>query len=546
SKIKTASPSGPETSEVKLDPDMALSSTGGLIISKSNGRTVNIGVNEGLAENWVSCFACDNFAQESEKAQITLDTKAIDSKPDEKKPEKASDPESLVKRLKKFTSPDTIIEKNGDVVTLKTREFSALLGNTDFQAINEAYNLFSLPETVQAPKNPAFESLSSGLWVGTTNSGLAVFNGSEFVIFNKDNSPLASNKICDILCGKDFVYIATDGGGLLKYGQFDAPAPSGEVEKILDGRHNFIKALGSDIYIGGKKGLYHYNLIDSTSEVMPERPELKNIASLCADDTGSLYLASGDAGIIKLEGKYKVANSNKYRFRSLTSFSKKDGTPSNSCSAVFNIENKGVMAGFSEISCKTSEKCIIISHDGKITGFDPQAGATRSEYDFTQSTLAAPSAFLSSGDAVFAGLGEGDSNALVFFSGSAWQYMSAPISCVFTRVNSINRSGGGEIYIAGDSGVAVFNGKEWKKIDYSGGVPVNDSVCAMRDTVSDGVWILRKFKAGSGVPVSTVLTYGSKRTSYAKTLEGEGISFAQLDPYVFVLTTKGVYRIKKQ
>ncbi|OQA80449.1 MAG: Anaerobic sulfatase-maturating enzyme [bacterium ADurb.Bin243] len=546
SKVKVSSPAGSETSEVKLDPDMALSSAAGLTVSKSNGRTVTIGVNEGLAENWVSCFACDNFAMESEKAKITLDAGALSAKTAGENQKSPSDLESLVKRLRKFASADTVIEKNGDSVTLKTREMSSLLANPDFQAVNEAYDLFSVTETVQAPKNPALESLASGLWVGTANSGLAVFNGSEFVIFNKDNSPLSSNKICDILCCGDFVYIATDGGGLLKYGQFDAPAPSGEIEKILDGKHDFIKAIGSDVYIGGKKGLYHYNLIDSTSEVMPEKPELKNIAGACADDTGSIYLASGDAGIVKLEGKYKVANSNKYRFRTVTSFSKKDGTPSGACSAVYNIENKGVIAGFSEISCKISEKCIIISADGKITGFDPQAGATRSEYDFTQPTLAAPSAFLNSGDAVFAGLNEGDSNALVFFSGSAWQYMTTPISCVFTRVNSINRSGNGDVYIAGDSGVAVFNGKEWKKIDYSGGVPVNDSVCAMRDTVSDGAWILRKFKAGSAGASSTVITYGSKRVLYAKTLEGAGISFAQLDPYVLVLTTKGVYKIKKQ
>lgn len=542
SKLTVPVPAGPETAEIKIDEDIAFSSTLGLTISTSGGRALNLGVNEGLPENWVSCFGCDAYAQEANRALISVDARLAGKKSDDE----PYDADALMKKLSKFASADTQITREGDSVILKTRDMQTLLGNVDFVAVNDAYNLFNMVQNVPAPKNPALESLKSGLWIGTNNSGLAVYNGSEFVVFNKNNSPLTSNRITDILCCPEFVYIATDGGGLLRYGQYDAPSPGAEVEKILNGKQEFITAFGSDIYAGGKTGLYHYNLIDSTCEIMPERPELKNLRAFCADDKGVFYLASGDAGVVKLSGKYKDPKTNKYRFTSLAAVSKKDGTPSSACSCVYYIENKGVIAGFSETSCKISEKCVIISPDGKISAYAPQGGATSAEYDTTQPTLAAPSAFLALDESVMAGLGEGGSNALVFFSGSLWQYMSTPLSCVFARVDSINRGRGGEIYIAGDSGAAVFNGREWKRIDTNGGVAVTDSVCAMKDTLSDGVWILKKHAPGTNMAQSSVLTYGSRTVSYSKVLEGSGVSFTQLDPYIFVATTRGVYKIKKK
>ncbi len=538
---------GSETHEIKIDSGIAFSTTAGFFISNGVGNLTAFGVNEGLAENWVTCFAHDNLSRQLNKAQITIDKKlAAADKTAEDGQDETVNTDLLAKQLAQFESPYTqVINQNGNI-TLKTHELFKLLSNPEFTALNDKNSFFPQQAVIPAPANPAFEALKSGLWIGTNNSGLAIYNGSEFIIFNKDNSPLTSNKICDILCGQDFVYIATDGGGLLKYGQFDLPAPGADIEKILAGNHKFIKAVGSDIFIGGQKGLYRYNLIDSTSEVMPERPELKNINALCSDDKGALYLASGNAGAVKLEGCYKDLKTNKYRFRSVTSISKKDGTPSSSCTSVHFIENKGVIAGFSELSSKVSEKCVIISAEGHITHFMPLAGTTPENYDLTQPSLASPAAFLNIDDAVIAGLGEGGSSALVFFSGAVWQYMTTPLSCVFSRINSINRGRGGEIYIAGDSGVALFNGGQWKRIDISGGVTVNDSVCAMRDTLSDGVWILRKYGLNEKTPGKCVLTYGSRNISYSKVLDGSGVSFTQLDPYIFALTTKGVYKIKKQ
>ena len=538
---------GSETREIKIDSGIAFSTSAGFFISNGAGNLTAFGVNEGLSENWVTCFARDNLSQQLNKAQITIDKKlgAADKTVGDGQGETINT-DLLAKQLAQFESPYTqVINQNGNI-TLKTHELFKLLSNPEFTALNDKNSFFPQQTVIPAPVNPAFEALKSGLWIGTNNSGLAVYNGSEFIIFNKDNSPLTSNKICDILCGQDFVYIATDGGGLLKYGQFDLPAPGADIEKILAGNHKFIKAVGGDIFIGGQKGLYRYNLIDSTSEVMPERPELKNINALCSDDKGALYLASGNAGAVKLEGCYKDLKTNKYRFRSVTNISKKDGTPSSSCTSVHFIENKGVIAGFSELSSKVSEKCVIISAEGHITRFMPLADSTPENYDLTQPSQASPAAFLNIDDAVITGLGEGGSSALIYFSGAAWQYMTTPLSCVFARINSISRGRGGEVYIAGDSGVALFTGGQWKRIDISGGVTVNDSVCAMRDTLSDGVWILRKHGLNEKNPGKCVLTYGSRNISYSKVLDGSGVSFTQLDPYIFALTTKGVYKIKKQ
>lgn len=535
-------PPGAQTAETALDAGMALSSAAGLTVAGAFGGSVHIGANEGLPSNWVSCFACDAFDGGAGMALISFDTKLAGEKSGSDGPK--FDAQSLMQKLSRFASADTVITREGDSVVIKSREMQRLLAIPEFCALNDEYRFFAPREAAPAPKIAALESLKSGLWIGTNDSGIAVFNGSEFVVFNKDNSPMTSDRITDILCCDEFVYVATAGGGLVRYGQYDAPAPGAEVEKILSARVEFIKAAGGDIYMGGKTGLYHYNLIDSTCEIMPERPELKNLRAFCAGGEGDFYAASGDAGVVRLSGKYKVRGTGKYRFSSVSACSKKDGAPSSSCSCVAYIENKGVMAGFSEISCKASEKCVIISPGGALSPFAPAGGDRLSEYDLTQPSLASPKAFLDIGEAVITGLGEGGSKALVFYSGSQWRYMTTPISCVFARVDSISRGRGGEVYIAGDAGAAVFDGARWKRIEHNGGIAIGDSVCAMKDTMSDGVWILTRTAPGAGRPLCA-LTFGSNRASYSKALEGDGISFAQLDPYVFVATSRGVYKIKK-
>jgi hypothetical protein len=68
----------------------------------------------------------------------------------------------------------------------------------------------------------------------------------------------------------------------------------------------------------------------------------------------------------------------------------------------------------------------------------------------------------------------------------------------------------------------------------------------MRDTVSDGIWILQRDSGKKSAPGKCVLVFSGGSTVITKLVDGAGIAFAQLDTYVFVGTTKGVYKIKKK
>ncbi len=60
--------------------------------------------------------------------------------------------------------------------------------------------------------------LSGYLWIGTSESGLARFDGTNWTIYNTQNSGLPNNKVTDIaLAPNGDIWIATDGGGAARF-----------------------------------------------------------------------------------------------------------------------------------------------------------------------------------------------------------------------------------------------------------------------------------------------------------------------------------------
>lgn len=111
-----------------------------------------------------------------------------------------------------------------------------------------------LPEqTVQA----IAQTTDRYLWIGTTG-GLARFDGTRFVIFDRENTPaLRANSIFCLLAAKDgSLWIGTEGSGLIHYqnGVFRA---YGERDGLTD---LFVRTLAQDskgaIWIGTNNGLF--------------------------------------------------------------------------------------------------------------------------------------------------------------------------------------------------------------------------------------------------------------------------------------------------
>jgi len=519
-----------------LSPGIGIGSVNGFHISRPSSMTT-IDSKKGLPEDWVTCFGFDNLEQVS-SASITLNKNLLDASTSEAADSGSSRKHELLKQLIALKLPYTTITVKGDEVTIKTQDPRSLNANPIFKKIAQELDLWNtlFPSSMPDPKkvsSPELSALQRGLWLGTKNSGVAVFNGEKLVIFNSSNSPMTSNEINDILATPDYVYIATNGGGLVRYGKYDTPDQVSDIEQIIQEKPNCIKTVGSDVYIGAASGAYHYVPGGTAQKIFQENAGLRNVAAICADGSGTLLFGTNGNGIFKMNGG---------KLSAFTPTSPE--LPGVNCTALYYAEKKGVIAGFSGYSSRCSKKCVLITPEWAIQNFLPAAGQKIEEYDITDDSQAPASAFMSVADGFFAGFGGGGASALVFFDAKLWQYAVMPTRAVWGRISSIAKTSGSDIYFAGDIGVMKFSETGWEQISRLGGVAIGDSVCAARDTLSDGVWVLQR--ACPGQKDKCVLTYGGKGSAFSKIIDGLGVTFAQLDPYIFVGTTKGVYKIKKK
>src|SRR5579875_2278339 len=129
---------------------------------------------------------------------------------------------------------------------------SATAGNVDGYASRVWHTEEGLPEeTVQA----FAQTPDHFLWVGTSG-GLVRFDGAQFVVFDRDNTPaMRENSIFCLLVSHDgTLWIGTEGGGLLSYagGVFQSWSKSAGLT------NGYIRALREDrgdLWIGTDDGL---------------------------------------------------------------------------------------------------------------------------------------------------------------------------------------------------------------------------------------------------------------------------------------------------
>jgi ligand-binding sensor domain-containing protein/signal transduction histidine kinase len=142
------------------------------------------------------------------------------------------------------------------------------------------------------------------LWAGTTG-GLARFDGSHFVVFDRENTPaFLENSVFSLLAAKDgSLWIGTEGSGLLRYRngvftRFDHASGLSDM---------FVRALTQDaagkIWVGTNNGVFRLDptqgsirlqRVDAMSAVPPLA-----VNAICEDSQGRMWLGGSRLAAVK-------------------------------------------------------------------------------------------------------------------------------------------------------------------------------------------------------------------------------------------------------
>lgn len=139
------------------------------------------------------------------------------------------------------------------------------------------------------------------MWLATFN-GLARFDGMEFKIYDKSNTPeLQTNNLSSLLVdSKDQLWIGTNGGGLLKlargkfhYFNTDSIVNSSVVTALEESQEGII-------WVGTRFGLAQ--LVNDTLTKIKTGPlSFRNITTLHADNRGRLWVGTATNGLYVLD-----------------------------------------------------------------------------------------------------------------------------------------------------------------------------------------------------------------------------------------------------
>ena len=143
------------------------------------------------------------------------------------------------------------------------------------------------------------------LWVGTTG-GLVRFDGAQFVVFDRDNTPaLRENSIFCLLAASDgTLWIGTEGGGVVSYRNRTFRAWS-KAEGLTNG---YVRALRQDrdgaIWMGTDDGLFHWRAgkierVDGHDGMPPI-----SVHSIFADRQGRIWV--GGYHFFRIDGGEKI------------------------------------------------------------------------------------------------------------------------------------------------------------------------------------------------------------------------------------------------
>ena len=509
--------------------DIAVLSIEGLYVLYADGRTKHLTKEDGLPENWLTCFEFDRM-EIPPTFTVNISRTANNA--------------SQLSGLLTMKVAGSSFKQSKDGVAVVTESVEKLFSDETFKAaaaeLNITQAMFKSDEKLSEPATISDPfGFGPGLFIGTKNNGLSLYNGEKFITFNTDNSPLISNNINAVLSTKNFIYIAT-GGGLFRYERHDSKMAGKPVEMIHFGMVNTIKAIGDDLYIGDHSGLYRYRNEMARPLKVSLETCVADVNAITADDTGNVVIGTKYGGIMI------------FKDGGIVKITRDDGLPSNNCTALARLKGKGLIAGFGDARGPVSARCAIIGSDLAVSKFEPLEGDDISSYDTTSGDGRAPvTTILPVKDGFYAGLGFGDPKSIVSFNGGRWSYPEIP-EASFDNVNSINFiSGTGEICvcgkIAGEPGGALRIRDNERRVVSRFGNPdlkLLETAGSMADSSSDGIWMLRKIYAYDKIDECAV-AYEGNGISKELWLKGYGIGMDQIGSYIFVATQCGITKILK-
>ncbi|HNY10904.1 MAG TPA: hypothetical protein PKK26_04855 [Candidatus Wallbacteria bacterium] len=523
-----SNPKHPENKSGK-GTDIAILSIEGLYILYADGRTKHLAKDDGLPENWLTCFEFDRM--EIPPAFIMNISKT---------PNNAAQLAGLLT----MKVPGVSFKQSKDGVAIVTASVEKLFNNETFKTAAAELGItqaeFKADEgLLKATTFTDPFDFGPGLFIGTKNSGLSLYNGDKFITFNTDNSPLISNAINAVLSTKSYIYAAT-GGGLFRYERHEAVMEGKPIETIFLGKVNTIKAIGDDLYIGDYQGLRRYRAGMEIPVKMSGDMDDANVNTIASDDTGNVIIGTQHSGILI------------FKDGGIVKITKDGGLPSNNCTSLARLKGRGTIAGFGDAHGPVSSRCAIIGTDLAVSKFEPLENDSLTTYDVTSSEGRAPvTAILPVKEGFYLGLGFGDPKSLAYFDGSQWSYPEIP-EAAFENVNSITLiSGTGEICVCGkivaDHGGALRirdNGRQVVTRFGNANIKLLETAASMADSSSDGIWMLRKIYTYDKLDYCSV-AYEGNGISKELILKGYGIAMDQIGPYIFAATQCGVIKILK-
>ncbi len=192
------------------------------------------------------------------------------------------------------------------------------------------------------------------MWLATFN-GLTRFDGKEFRVYNRSNTPeFVTNSISSLLVdGNDQLWVGTNGGGLVKYHQgvftqVNTDSINGSITALTEG-------VDGVLWIGTRSGLAKLE-DESLSEIEENKLSAANVTALCFDERGRLWVGTATMGIFVLDEN------------GMMNFSLEDGLQSNFIRAVFVDSQDNIWVG-------TDQGVSLIRSNGIIESLNSLTGA---------------------------------------------------------------------------------------------------------------------------------------------------------------------------
>ncbi len=156
------------------------------------------------------------------------------------------------------------------------------------------------------------------LWLGT-ETGLARFDGINFDVFDRENTPALSNDlILSLLVARDGVlWIATRGGGVVRYENGTFEALTTKEGLLSDEAWTLFQSNDLSIWIGTKNGLNRYVNGTMTTIPLPRTISSHNVRALLEDRNSCLWVGTLGGGLVRFRKKGHTYEAGQRRLRGL-------------------------------------------------------------------------------------------------------------------------------------------------------------------------------------------------------------------------------------